>query len=75
MAKKLSSNVLDQLKRSGWVQYDSQRWAKDGYLLEIQKSQNHNFVVEISKMSVANIRLLTNDELSQLIAKPQISHN
>ena len=74
MAKKLPAPILDELARAGWKAYDNATWAKDGFLLEIQKLRNGNFAVEIKKMSAANTKLVSHDELSRLIANPQIIH-
>jgi hypothetical protein len=71
---KLPKSVTDLLMRTEWKLYMHNTWVKDGYLLTIQKLQNHNFAIEIQKMSVANVRNVSVDELDSLIRNPRINY-
>lgn len=74
MTLRLRKSLLDQLERSGWNAHDMHSWAKDGYFLTINKLQNDNFAVEIRKMSVVNVKLMSIDELERFIEAPSITY-
>lgn len=70
---KLPKALTDSLERHGWKTLED-RWVKEGYMIAIKKLQNHNFAIEIRKMSVVNVKIMSIDELERFIENPSITY-